>query len=103
MNRDTIATNMIAPRIDHTMGNWVPSMLTVQNKGKLNAEAIQYPIYAPTAPSTVETRQPPAEYPTIACAIAPQIAAITSKSKKPNMDIYNSSLSVVVTICRGLD
>src|SRR5262245_46906174 len=85
-----MATKMAEPRIDQTMGNRSPPMLTAKSSGKPIAPASQLPSKAPIKPRAMDTRQPPRLYPAIACPTEPQIPATSNKIKKDSMDIIRS-------------
>lgn len=68
--------------IDHTIGNVVVPIWTANISGRCRARAIHIPNRAPTNPRAIDTRQPPREYPLIACPSDPQMPAIKSSSSK---------------------
>src|SRR5690349_3618844 len=69
--------------IDQTTGNGWRSIVTAKTSGSPIFFAIQVPRSAPMKPTATETRQPPRVPPAIARPIAPQIAAITSRTRRP--------------------
>jgi len=65
------------------MGKGLPSILIVKNSGSPIFPASHIPRYAPINPTIIDTRHPPRSYPANDCPIAPQIAAIASRTKNP--------------------
>lgn len=47
--------------IDHTMGKWCPSMLTIANSGRCAVPAVHVPTKEPTNPRRIDTRKPPGD------------------------------------------
>lgn len=69
--------------IAQIIGKGLPSILMVKNSGNPIFLAIHMPRYAPIKPTIIDTRHPPRSYPANDCPIAPQIAAIASRTKNP--------------------
>lgn len=85
----TSRVNIAEPITAHTTGNGLPSILIVKIFGRPIFAAIHKPIYAPTNPTMIDTRQPPKSYPANDCPIEPHIAAIISRTRNPiNVVIY---------------
>src|SRR5690554_7613562 len=73
--------------IDQITGNGLLPMLITHSSGKPSCRAIHIPSSAPMKPTTADTRQPPSEYPAIACPIPPATAAMTTSARNSNSDI----------------
>jgi hypothetical protein len=71
------------PIIVQMIGMVLPSTETGIIAGRPNRAANQLPIKAPINPITIDTRQPPSEYPANVWPTPPQIAAINKRIKNP--------------------
>ena len=75
--------------IDQMIGNALPPTSTVKISGSPVSRWSQTPRRAPMNPTAIATSNPPRENPAMACATAPQIAAIRSRRRKSRTLMVN--------------